>query len=151
MTLPDWYGCKYPTLLDLEDSAHELDVPVLYGKCPKPAMMWDSDGPLCIIVPDYSGNLARCWAVAHELGHLVLHHGPVSKFLRDKREEEANAWAARALIPAVRIRHHQNASIGTFIAALSRHFQEIPTHDDPLRRLAAVIAQARLRHLKEVV
>lgn len=148
---PEWFGRRYPTLQDLEDDALKLSVPVLYGRCVKPGMVWDLDGPLCIAVPGYAGNLAKCWAVAHELGHLHLHHGRATEWLHDKREEEASAWAARALIPVDRVRRYKNASLDAFIAALWRNYEEFPVGNSGVRMLAAAIAHHRLKYLEKVI
>jgi len=140
---PAWYGRRYPTLDDLEQLALDLGTPVSWGRYKAPACLWDLDGPLVIFVPAYTGTLARAWGLAHELGHLCLHHGPIH-YMADKHEAEADTWAARALIPDDRVRHHANASVGTLMAALWRHYEEFPPADCPKRRLAGRIARTRL-------
>lgn len=146
--MPAWFGRHYPSLEELEQHALDLGAPVHYGSYKAPACLWDMDGPLVIFVPAYSGVLARAWGVAHELGHLCLHHGPIH-YMADKHEAEADAWAAKALIPEARVRHYRNASVGSFIGALHRHYQEIPPENVGIRALAARIALTRLNLLRE--
>ena len=146
--MPAWYGVRYPHLDDLEDHALRLGTAVKFGNFPAPACLWDGTGPLVIFVPNYSGNLARVWALSHELGHLTLHHGPI-RHSHSRHEAEADSWAVRALIPEARIQCHQNASVGSFMAALWRHYQEYGQADDGVRRLAARIAYTRLGCMQE--
>jgi len=105
------------------------------------------DAPPIILVPTQFGPLAMMWALAHELGHLRLHVGPGNKLIRSKNEQQANKWAACALIPDARIRLYQNASVDAFIAALSANYEDLPMSDSPSRALAHKIAQYRLNAL----
>lgn len=103
-----------------------------------------------VILIQREHGLAAFWALAHELGHLVQHSGPRGELLHSKDEAQADRWAARALIPRARVKHHGNASMDAFIGALSAHYEELPLEDCPARRLAARIAQIRLRVVEEV-
>lgn len=48
----------------------------------------------------------RRFTIAHELGHIVMHHIPIRVELRsDIKEKEANAFAADLLMPADEVRH----------------------------------------------
>lgn len=144
----EWYGKSYPSLGDLEALARAMGCPVAYHPnfdVPRFFLHSRTMQPWFIGVPEQFGNLARCWAVAHELGHRHLHpDGPVDLEFWRMQEDEADHWAACALIPEERVRHYKNASVGAFIAALHRNYQEIPKGPCGLRRLAARIALTRL-------
>lgn len=143
-----WFGFKYPSLLELENLAEALGAPVSYERYKKPFLQWDLAGPLCIVIPTYDGQLARAWGIAHEVGHLVLNHGPLhTNHSASPMEMEADVWASCALLPEERIRHYQNASVGTLMRALHKNFQPIP-ESGGVRKLAARIAYARLRALE---
>lgn len=98
-----------------------------------------------------SGPLEKAWALAHELGHLIRHCGYINPWSRSRQENQAERWAACALIPASAIRHHRNACEDSFIAALSKHYEDLPLRDCPQRKLAATIARIRLGVLQEEV
>jgi hypothetical protein len=103
-----------------------------------------------ICLPEGLGHIEEMWQLAHELAHLVLHQGYTSPWTCDRQESQAFRWAARALIPEAAVRRHGNASVDAFIAALSAHYEDLPMHDCPERRLAAQIAIIRLRAVEEV-
>lgn len=142
----DWFGKRYPTLEDLEVVARQQGACVLYGACAAPAALWDALGPHSIFIPDYRGKLAKCWGISHELGHIVLGHGPVPHS-NPHHELDADKWAAQALIPEARIRAYRNATLSGFIKALLRHYA---AEDDAVRMLAARIAHARLAALEDL-
>lgn len=146
--LPWWYGVEFPTLNELEALANNTGVPVAYVRTKQPFLQWDNIGPLCIIVPNYNGPLARSWAVAHELAHLLLGHGPLGAHLGSPQEVEADEWAACALIPNTRLHEYGSPCVGSLINALSRNFQEAPPNGG-IRKLAARIAYARLRTIEK--
>lgn len=98
----DWYGERCPSIEELEALALGMDVPVIYDYDFDIArlVIHDDGGPWFIGIPAQFGALARAWALAHELGHLVQPHGPtINKEIYYQQEHEANWWAARALIP----------------------------------------------------
>jgi hypothetical protein len=146
MNNPDWYGKRYPSELDLVSCAEAIGARVLIGRYPAAAYIPPVLGaPPMIVVPSQRGPLSTMWLLAHELGHLRQHSGPGNKITRSKNEQQANKWAACALIPEARIQAHQNASPDAFIAALSAHYGDLPLHDCPERALAHRIAQHRLK------
>lgn len=148
--MPPWFGVSYPSLSELENLAASLGAPVFYDRYRQPFLQWDKAGPLCIVVPSYSGKLPRFWAIAHELGHLVNGHGPLDHHLGGPMEEEADEWAAEALIPEERIRKYGIPSVEGCLRALGKHYQEIPKTMTGVRPLGCRIAFARLRALGEV-
>lgn len=148
----DWFGRRYPSIKDLEDAAWQLGCVVVRGPVsnaffipPSAALPYGTIG-----IPDTHGPLETAWALAHEVGHALLHAGRLGPLQRDKQEAQADRWAARALIPRARVAHHRNASLDAFIGALSAHYEELPLEDCAARRLAARIAQIRLRAVEEV-
>lgn len=143
-----WFGQTYPTLPELENLAIKLGAPVFYERTRQPFLQWDRKGPLCIIVPQYKGTLARSWAIAHELGHLVLEHGPLGDHLEDPREIEADDWASCALIPAARVQAYKRPSAKGFVNALNKNIQQVTPG---IESLAWRIAFTRLRALEEAV
>ena len=150
MQSPKWYGARYPNIDDLKSFAVSQGAVLAYADIPFSVFLPDVEGVRVIILPNGLGLLDECWSLAHELGHLVKHSGPKGVRSHGKEEAQANQWAARALIPSARIRHHQNASLDTFIGALSAHYEELPLWDCPQRRLAARIAEIRLGALEDV-
>lgn len=151
MVQPDWYGLRYPTLEDLEVFTEQLGAGVVWTRAGQAAFdPGDAERAPAIYVPRRAGPLEQAWLLAHELGHLVQHAGPRGELLWSKDETQADRWAALALIPAARIEAHGNASLDAFIAALSAHFEDLPYEDCPQRRLAAWIAEIRLRTIEEV-
>lgn len=152
--LPAWYGLHYPTLEDLETYAWNLGASVVYGRISKGSYLAPIEEygvPAVVIVPDRSSPLARTWSLAHELGHLVLHLGYISPWMRAKQETQADRWAACALIPEARIQQYANASLDAFIGALSAHYENLPLMDCQQRRLAAKIARIRLQTIAREV
>jgi Zn-dependent peptidase ImmA (M78 family) len=159
MYSPDWYGQRYPTELDLVSCAEAIGARVVLGPLPAaafiPAIL---DAPPMILVPNQHGPMATAWGLAHELGHLCQHSGPPLptdgdrapglRLMRSKNEHQADRWAACALIPEARIRHHGNASLDSFMAALSANYEDLPPHDCPQRALAHKVALRRLEALK---
>jgi Zn-dependent peptidase ImmA (M78 family) len=151
--LPDWYGKRYPLFSDLLIFCESLGALVGEAAIGAEALYVAPDlerkEPAVILLPSGCGPLRSCWLLAHELGHLMQHAGPRGHLLYGKDERAANHWAARALIPEALIQYHQNASLDAFIGALSRHYEDIPAEDCPLRDLAAEIARQRLNvHLE---
>ena len=124
---PDWYGLKYPTAEDLVDFGARLGAEICFGSIASAAYF--AEDPPLILIPDQHGPLATVWALAHELGHLCQHSGPKGKLLWSKDEYQANRWAVCALIPEARIQAYQNASVDSFIAALSANYEDIPMID----------------------
>ena len=152
MDFPPWLGRRYPTLTHLEDAAWAYGAVVIRGPIDHACIAYSPDPAdvTVICLPEGLGVLAECWQLAHELGHLVLHAGYSSPWAYDRQEAAAMRWAAQALIPESAVRRHKNASLDAFIGALSAHFEDIPLHDCPQRRLAAEIATIRLRAVEEV-
>lgn len=148
--LPSWFGRTYPTQDDLLDFAWDLGAAVTFGRVSKGAYFPanpDYGEDAVLVVPDHDEALPKTWSLAHEVGHLVLHLGYTSPWTRAKQETQAERWGACALIPQERIRAYKNASVDAFIAALSRHYQDVPAENSPIRRLAARIAKIRLQAL----
>lgn len=145
-----WFGHRYPKWRDLERHAEALGAVVVENGTPKAAFIADPSlgGPM-IVIPKGLPPLERIWNLAHELGHLIQHTGPLPRS-RTKQEAQADRWGSCALIPEARIQAHGNASEDAFIAALSAHYQELPMHDCPERRLAAKIARIRLKTLEAI-
>jgi hypothetical protein len=154
---PDWYGEAYPTEGDLASCAEAIGAWVALRPLPLPGAVYVPavlGAPPMILVPSQRGPLAAAWGLAHELGHLCQHSGPPllaggggapgAKLVWSRSERQANHWAACALIPEARIRHHGNASVDTFMAALSANYEDLPPHDCPPRALAHRIACFRL-------
>jgi len=151
MKSPSWFTHRYPSLADLEAHAWLLGALVERGPCGEAGVVFvDPPGFTTICLPEGLGPLDEMWQLAHELGHLIQHHGYTTELAHDKQEAQACRWAARALIPESAIRRHRNASMDAFIAALSAHYEEIPLMDCPQRRLAAEIAIIRLGAVEEV-
>jgi len=136
---------------DLLDFAESMGCKVGIAALGEGALFVAGEGqePPVILLPGGDGLLVH-WLLAHELGHLVHHVGPRGELSYSKDEATANRWAARALIPQARIKAHGNASMDTFIGALSAHYEELPLFDCPARRLAAKIADIRLGSLEDV-
>lgn len=141
---PPWYGRSYPSLENLEAFAEAKGAGVGYAAIPFALYHPDVDGVPVILLPEDGGPLARCWGLAHELGHLAQHAGPRGQLLYSKDELAADRWAAKALIPEAAVRRYRNASMDAFVAALWRHYEEFPLEDCPTRALAGRIARTRL-------
>ena len=151
MRNPSWFSRRYPEIVDLEAHAWTLGAGVEYGPCSSAGIVFMKPPAFTVIcIPKDLGPLATIWQLAHELGHLVLHEGYINDFSHDRQEAAASRWAARALIPEAAVRRYRNASLDAFIAALSAHYEHLPLHDCPQRRLAAVIATIRLKAVEEV-
>lgn len=144
---PSWYGLRYPSWRDLEAFAEACEAVVVENGTPAPALLPQAEGGPMILLPAGRPALERHWNLAHELGHLVQHSGPVPRS-RAKQEAQADRWAACALIPQARINAHMNASLDAFIGALSAHYGDVPLANCPERRLAAKIARIRLKALE---
>lgn len=148
-----WYGHHYPAFEDLQAVAQLHGVHVVFHPdfdCPR--VVWHETvmEPWVIAIPEQFGPLARIWALAHEVGHLVLHDGPVDAEVYRMQEDEADAWAACALLPQKRISRYVPSTAG-LIRALGKHYQPIPAYEakDRLRSLAARIALTRMKALEE--
>jgi len=151
MRNPSWFSRRYPTLLDLEEHAWALGAVVMRGAIPSAVIVFvPAPGFHVICLPMGLSQLEEVWQLAHELGHLVLHEGYGGEWARGRQEAAAMRWAAQALIPESAVRRHKNASQDSFIGALSAHYEDIPLHDCPQRRLAAEIATIRLKAVEEV-
>ena len=146
---PKWYGKVYPKWEDLTDFAWDLGAVVLPGPIQTAVFFPGSDWELPVIaIPQDAGPLAKAWALAHELGHLVQHAGPKGELSWSKNEAQANRWAACALIPEARVQAYRNASIDAFVGALSANYEDIPLMNCQSRRLAGRIAKTRLKYLE---
>ena len=152
--LPVWYARRYPSLEDLEEAAWAKQAIVVYGQV-SAAFYFPAHPPGIpygtIGIPESHGILERVWAIAHELGHLWIHSGPKRENSWRKGESQADRWAARALIPDSAVQRYRNACEDSFIAALSKHYEDIPLRDCHERRLAAHIARIRLNIIREEV
>ena len=114
------------------------------GPVPTAFCYFPEVGTKGIGLPMNAGPLETAWLLAHELGHLSQHEGPRGELLYSKDEAQADRWAACALIPESAVRRYQNASEDAFIAALSKHYEDLPLSPTPTRRLAVRIARIRL-------
>lgn len=148
---PAWYGISYPSWEDLESYAGSLGAGVVFGDVSKgvyfPPFL-DYGIPAVIAIPKGLGPLARVWALAHELGHLVQHAGPKGELSWSKNETQADRWAACALIPEARVQAYQNASLDAFVGALSAHYEDLPLNQCAARRLAGRIARTRMKYIE---
>ena len=152
---PSWFGKRYPVFEDLVVAAENFGARVTQADIGDEALYVAPDQalgqPPAIILPIYAPPLLMMWLMAHELAHMFLHgSGYLSQLQRDRQESDAERWAARALIPQARIRHHKNASVDAFMGALSSHYEDLPLVDCEARRLAAHIATIRLKAVEEV-
>jgi Zn-dependent peptidase ImmA (M78 family) len=78
--------------------------------------------PILLVSSDAPGCRDR-WTLAHELGHVVLHHHRDNDVLEDC-EEEADQFAGEFLAPAHDIRHQFPARLGLAdLAQLKRHWR----------------------------
>lgn len=91
--------------------------------------------PAMLLYRDAPGDRAR-YSTGHELGHLVMHSGPV-----EGQEEQANAFASELLMPAAEMRDElRNLSMpalaklkarwGVSMAALIRRARDLGTISD---------------------
>jgi hypothetical protein len=148
---PSWFERKYPSCEDLEQALEARGCRLTQAEIGDEALFVVGEGgdPHVVILPIVVGPLRRAWLLAHELGHLVQHSGYIGPWTHDRQEHQADAWAARALIPESAVRRHRNASVDAFVAALSRHYEDLPMIDCPERWLAGRIAKTRLNFLEE--
>jgi hypothetical protein len=147
---PPWYGRRYPSLDDLVAAAEGLGAKVGWAAIGQEALFvaGDAHEPPVILLPTGTSPLRTAWLLAHELGHLHQHEGPKTAWTHGRDEARADRWAACALIPEAAVRRHRNACEDAFIAALSRHYEELPMHGCPSRGLAGRIAGIRLRCIR---
>jgi len=139
--LPVWYGKAYPSLDNLVEYVDTLGVCVQFDSKIDVAVYFNEKDPI-ILIPTQFGLLDTIWKLAHETGHLCERITAAAwKRAWVRCENQANRWAACALLPEAEI---QKASIDTFIAALSAHYEELPLHDCPARALAHRIATIRM-------
>ena len=147
---PGWFGLRYPSFDDLVEYATSLgcrggradigDNGLFIAGGPEPPV---------ILLPLDKSPLRDMWILSHEIGHLVKHPcGPKGELTYSRDEWRANRWAACALIPESRIMLHQNACPDAFIGALSAHYEDLPLHNCPARKLAGMIAAYRIRSLE---
>jgi hypothetical protein len=150
MKLPKWYGTAYPSYEDLIMFAESFGVAFRPTDMPMAVYAPPMYGhPPGIYIPRYYGPLQAVWELAHEIGHLCRHSGHKNELFYSKDEAQANHWAACALIPKARIDYHQNASIDTFMAALSANYEPLPLYDCHVRTLAHEIATIRIEALEQ--
>lgn len=69
---------------------------------------WDEDGQPLLLVNTRAPGDRRRFSIAHELGHLVMHHEPGAG---STQEKQADAFAAEFLMPASDIREAFSASV----------------------------------------
>jgi Zn-dependent peptidase ImmA (M78 family) len=69
---------------------------------------WDEDGQPLLLVNTRAPGDRRRFSIAHELGHLVMHHEPGAG---SAQEKQADAFAAEFLMPASDIREAFSASV----------------------------------------
>ena len=133
-----WSGVRKPEHIDIEAIAHSCGADIVIGKLDGSlARVFRIGTKARIRVSDRIVNLgARRFAIAHELGHLVLGHdipteGDVSRFLArvcarkrgdEDPEPEANVFAAESLMPEQHVRARCEVS---------------PVSLDPVRAIAA--------------
>lgn len=78
--------------------------------------------PIMLVSSDAPGCRDR-WTLAHELGHIVLHHHRDNDVLEDC-EPEADEFASEFLMPAHEIRHQFGPRLGLAeLAQLKRHWR----------------------------
>lgn len=148
-----WYGVRRASVIDLIAVAKSHEVQVVFHKdfdCPR--MIWHETipEPWVITIPEQFGPLAQVWALAHEVGHLMLHDGPVDRDVYQMQEDEADRWGATALLPEMKIRNGAPPSVEECLRSLSANYQRIPASGG-LRRLACRISYARINALKREV
>jgi hypothetical protein len=143
-----WYGDRCPTFDDLKRAAAAHGVQVAVHRdfdCPR--LILDAQPkpePWLIAIPSYSGRLAMMWALAHELGHLVLHDGPACREAYRMQEDEADAWASAALIPdalSKGLRKHVDA----YTLFLWENYEQFPADFHGVHMLARRIGHARVQ------
>lgn len=99
------------------------------------------DGTFTVFVPPNTSMLRDRFTIAHELGHLMLHHDmestePVSfqRYGRSREETEANAFAGALLMPADKFRTAW-ARHGRNLAKVARQFQVSQSAADVRRQV----------------
>lgn len=98
--------------------------------------------PIILVSGDAPGCRDR-WTIAHELGHIVLHHYRDNDLVDnvDDIEREADAFASEFLMPAHEIRHQFAPRLGLVeLAQLKRHWrtsmQSLISRASQLRRIS---------------
>jgi Zn-dependent peptidase ImmA (M78 family)/transcriptional regulator with XRE-family HTH domain len=82
----------------------------------------DAGHPIVLVSSDAPGCRDR-WTLAHELGHIVLHHHRDNALI-EHCEEEADEFASEFLMPAHEIRHQFGPRLGLAeIGQLKRHWR----------------------------
>lgn len=144
--VPVWFGRKYPSCEDLERELEARGSRITQADIGDEALFVVGEGgdPHVVILPLVAGPLRRAWLLAHELGHLLQHSGYIGPWTHDRQEHQADAWAARALIPESAVRRYRNASLDAFIGALSAHYEDLPPYNCRAREVAGIIARMRL-------
>jgi Zn-dependent peptidase ImmA (M78 family) len=99
--------------IDLDRLVSNLNgrVEVRFDGYPDPeSLVVAADGSFTIFVPTNTSRARDRFTIAHELGHLILHHQPNAgpktflRYGRSPEETEANAFAGALLMPADRFR-----------------------------------------------
>lgn len=98
--------------------------------------------PIILVSGDTPGCRDR-WTIAHELGHIVLHHyrdNDIVDYIEDI-EREADAFASEFLMPEHEIRHQFTPKLGLVdLAQLKRHWrtsmQSLISRASQLRRIS---------------
>lgn len=149
MTLA-WHGRRYPSLNDLVLALEARGAVILHADIGEEALFVAGEPPVppVVILPIGVGPLHLAWLMAHELAHLVKHEGYSSPWAYDRQEHQARIWAATALIPEAAVQRHNNASVDAFVAALSKHYEDLPPYDCRAREIAGIIARVRLSLVK---
>lgn len=100
-----------------------------------------TNGSFTVFVPSNTSMLRDRFTIAHELGHLWLHHNelatePVSfhRYGSSREETEANAFAGALLMPEAEFRDawHQH---GGNLSKVARHFQVSQSAADVRRQV----------------
>lgn len=150
----NWYGERCPTFEEMEAVALNLGVQVaIHPDFDVPRYLWDEHGdPWVICIPSQFGPLARLWALAHELGHIICHGDPpIDREQHRTQEAEADEWAACALIPGSVFEEGGTPTPHHLVYFLRKHYQAFTTQkDDRVRALAYRIAFTRMKAMEEV-
>lgn len=114
-----------PNLVEVIERAGVLVVPVDFGtRLIDGLSMWEpSDAlpPVIFVHSQIPGDRFR-WTLAHELGHIVLHHHLQSVTTEDV-EAEADAFAAEFLMPEQDVRGHLTSITIQRLAQLKVHWR----------------------------
>lgn len=144
----EWYGLRCPTFEDLIRAAAQHEVQVVTHPdfdCPRLFLdLQPLPEPWVIAIPSQFGPLARLWALAHELGHLVLHDGPACRDAYRLQEDEADWWAAGALLPGGMIAGLGDPHADRFTLFLWDNYERFPHSFQGVHMLARRIAHARV-------